>query len=96
VWVTADSLQLLLTGPVDPKEWAKAALDRGRAAWLAGRILRSEALSKATLENALAMYRDRGVLLPAEGKGAKLALGPEWVAKEKLAALADETDSFLR
>ncbi len=73
------------------KEWTRLALDRGRAAYLAGRILRLEALSKPTLENALTMFRDRGVVI-----GAKLQLTPDWSSPEKLAALAEEADLFLR
>jgi glycerol-3-phosphate O-acyltransferase len=91
VWVTADALQLLLPAPMATKEWTRLALDRGRAAYLAGRILRLEALSKPTLENALAMFRDRGVVI-----GAKLQLTPEWASPEKLASLAEEADLFLR
>ncbi len=95
VWVCADSLSLLLAGPMDAKEWAQKALDRGRAAYLVGRVRRVESLSKATLENALLLFRDRGVLAQGEGKGAKLTLAPEWAAREKLATLADEADRFL-
>ena len=73
------------------KEWTRLALDRGRAAYLAGRILRLEALSKPTLENALAMFRDRGVVI-----GSKLQLTPEWASGDKLASLAEEADLFLR
>src|SRR5712691_8368113 len=91
VWVTADALQLLRAGPVAPKEFMRLALDRGRAAYLAGRIQRLEALSKPTLENALAMFRDRGVII-----GARLQLTPEWSSSERVAALAEEADSFLR
>jgi glycerol-3-phosphate O-acyltransferase len=96
VWLAADGLQLLLSAPLDAKEWMRAALDRGRAAYLAGRILRSESLSKATLENALAMLRDRGVLLPSEGKGAKMQLAPAFASKPPLVALAEEADRYLR
>ena len=91
VWVTADALQLLLPAPMAGKEWTRLALDRGRAAWLAGRILRLESLSKPTLENALAMFRDRGVVI-----GSKLQLTPEWDSAEKLASLTEEADLFLR
>jgi glycerol-3-phosphate O-acyltransferase len=95
VWVAVDSLALLEQGPMEPKEWTQKALDRGRAAYLAGRVRRVESLSKATLENALAMLRDRGVLLPATGKGAKLALAPSFEQEGKLSSLADEVDLFL-
>jgi len=91
VWVTADALQLLLPGPMPAREWTQKTLDRGRAAWLAGRILRLEALTKPTLENAVQMFRDRGVVV-----GAKLSLTPEWASREKVASLADEVDLFLR
>jgi hypothetical protein len=80
---------------MEPKEWTQKALDRGRAAYLAGRVRRVESLSKATLENALAMLRDRGVLLPAVGKGAKLALAPSFQQEGKLPSLSDEVDLFL-
>ncbi len=91
IWVAADALELLLAGPMPAKDWMHKALDRGRAAWLAGRILRLEALTKPTLENAVQMFRDRGVVV-----GARLQLTPEWASKEKIEALADEADLFLR
>jgi hypothetical protein len=91
VWVTADALQLLLAGGVSTREFIRVALDRGRAAYLAGRVQRIEALSKPTIENALQVFRDRGVVI-----GAKMQLTPEWASKEKLAALSDEADLFLR
>jgi glycerol-3-phosphate O-acyltransferase len=91
VWAAADSLELLLHAPMPAREWMRQALDRGRAAYLAGRILRLEALTKPTLENAVQMFRDRGVVV-----GTKLQLTPEWASREKLSALANEADLFLR
>jgi glycerol-3-phosphate O-acyltransferase len=96
LWVAADALQLLLAGPMEPKEWLRGALDRGRAAYLAGRVQRLEALLKPTLENALLLFRDRSVLVPAEGKGAKLQLTQEWTSRERLMTLAAEVDPYLR
>ena len=90
-WVAADGLQLLLGGPLPGREWMRQTLDRGRAAYLAGRILRLEALTRPTLENAIQMLRDRGAVV-----GAKIQLTPDWASKEKIAALADEVDLFLR
>jgi glycerol-3-phosphate O-acyltransferase len=90
-WVAADGLKLLLPAPMGAREWTRQTLDRGRAAYLAGRILHIEALTKPTLENAMQMLRDRGVVV-----GAKLQLTPEWSSREKLDALADEADLFLR
>jgi len=95
IWLATDALSLLRDSPLDAKEWARRALDRGRAAYLAGRIRRGEALSKALLDNALVMLKDRGVVVQGEGKTGKLALTPEWQAPEKLASLAAEIDRFL-
>ena len=95
VWAAVDSLSLLEPAPLEPKEWLRQALDRGRAAYLAGRILRNESLSKATLENAIAMLRDRGVLLP-QTESRKLELSPGYLEPSRLTALADEVDLFLR
>ena len=95
LWLATDALSLLLPAPMEPKEWSRQALDRGRAAYLAGRVRRAEALSKATLDNALLLLRDRSVLEPAEGKGAKLALAEPFRSREKIAALAEESDRFL-
>ncbi|HEY4883300.1 MAG TPA: 1-acyl-sn-glycerol-3-phosphate acyltransferase [Myxococcales bacterium] len=91
VWAAADSLEFLLANPMPAREWTQKALDRGRAAYLAGRILRVEALTKPTLENAVQMFRDRGVVV-----GSKLQLTPEWASREKIGALANEADLFLR
>src|SRR6266850_1189338 len=91
VWVATDALGLLLREPMPAREWTHKALDRGRAAYLAGRILRVEALTKPTLENAVQLFRDRGVVV-----GSKLQLTPEWASREKIGALANEADLFLR
>ena len=40
---------------------------------------------------AVQVLRDRGVVV-----GAKVQLTPEWASREKLAALAEEADLFLR
>ncbi len=95
VWLAADALALLLDGPLEPKEWVRHTLDRGRAAYLAGRIRRGESLSKAILDNALLTLKDRGAVAQGEGKGGKLSLTPEWKSPEKLAALAGEINRFL-
>ena len=94
-WVGLDGLTLL-AHPMDPKEWTRRLLDRGRAAYLAGRILRQESLSKALLDNALASLKERGVIAQAEGKAGKLSRSPDLASGEKLAAMASEVDLFLR
>jgi glycerol-3-phosphate O-acyltransferase len=91
ILVAVDALHPLLAGPMPAREWTRQALDRGRAAWLAGRVRRIESLSKATLENSLVMLRDRDVV-----RGARLEVTPEFRSKEKIGALADEVDQYLR
>jgi glycerol-3-phosphate O-acyltransferase len=91
MWVAIDALDILLRGPVATREWSRQALDRGRAAWLAGRVRRIESLSKATLENALAMLREREVV-----RGARLELTPEFRSHAKLGVLADEVDLYMK
>jgi glycerol-3-phosphate O-acyltransferase len=91
ILVAIDALHALLPGPMPPREWTQKALDRGRAAWLAGRVRRLESLSKATLESSLTMLREREVV-----RGARLELTPEFRAREKIAALAEEVDQYLR
>jgi glycerol-3-phosphate O-acyltransferase len=91
VWVAADALQLLVAAPMPSKEWARQALDRGRAAYLAGRVLRLEALTKPTLDNAISMFRDRGVII-----GANVSLTAEYAAREKVEAIAEDVDTYLR
>jgi glycerol-3-phosphate O-acyltransferase len=90
-WIAVDALDVLLSTPVATREWTRQALDRGRAAWLAGRIRRIESLSKANLENALVMLREREVV-----RGARLELTPEFRSREKLSVLADEIDQYMR
>src|SRR5205085_10709458 len=46
MWVAVDALELLLAAPMPTREWSRQALDRGRAAWLAGRVRRIESLSR--------------------------------------------------
>jgi glycerol-3-phosphate O-acyltransferase len=91
MWIAVDALDVLLVAPVATREWTRQALDRGRAAWLAGRVRRIESLSKATLESALVMLREREVV-----RGARLELTPAFRSREKLSALADEIDQYLR
>ena len=54
-------------------------------------LRRLESLPKATLESSLVMLRERDVV-----RGARLELTPEFRSREKIAALADEVDQYLR
>lgn len=94
VWLAVDGLSMLAQ-PLEAKEWTRRLLERGRAAYLAGRILRQESLSKALLEAALAGLKERGVVLQGEGKGGKLSVAQEWSA-EKLSHAMEVVDLYLR
>ena len=91
ILLAVDALEPLLAAPMPAREWTQKALDRGRAAWLAGRVRRLESLSKATLESSLVMLREREVV-----RGARLELTPEFRSREKIAELAEEVDQYLR
>ena len=70
--LTAETADLLLRDaarqPLDRKQLVKLGLERGRADFLAGRIVAREALSKATLENAVEWLLATGRLLEHAGR----------------------------
>ncbi len=73
-WVAAEGLQELLGTPaLEARELSRRALERGRAAFLAGAIGAPESLSKLALENALLAFRDLGLVEPAGEKRLRLA-----------------------
>jgi len=92
--VSADALAVAFPGDerLDRKGLVRLGLERGRAAYLAGRLAHREALSKATLENAVEWLVQQGALLESEGK---LSLSPEWRAGRVSRHLAD-LDQLLR
>jgi glycerol-3-phosphate O-acyltransferase len=79
-------------GGLDRKALVKAGLERGKAQFLAGRILLRESLSKATLENAMEWLGNQGAFtLDASGKR---VLADAW-RDGLLTQLVDELDQFL-
>jgi glycerol-3-phosphate O-acyltransferase len=77
---------------LDRKALVKAALERGKAQYLAGRILLRETLSKATVENAMEWLSGRGAFA-ADASG-KRVLSDAW-RDGLLTQLVDELDQFL-
>ncbi|HEU4385124.1 MAG TPA: 1-acyl-sn-glycerol-3-phosphate acyltransferase [Anaeromyxobacteraceae bacterium] len=75
---------------LDRRSLVKAALERGRADFLAGRILQRESLSKATLENAFEWLSQQGAL--AIGPDGKRGLDPRW----KSSLLTELNDEIAR
>ncbi len=67
------TLEDVAAGPMDRKSFLRAALETGRMEFLQGRIDAAEAISRTTLENALAWLVDQELLAERERK---LVLGP--------------------
>jgi hypothetical protein len=77
---------------LDRKALVRAALERGKAQYLAGRILLRETLSKATVENAMEWLSARGAF--AVDPAGKRIVSDAW-RDGLLTQLVDELDQFL-
>jgi glycerol-3-phosphate O-acyltransferase len=88
-------LTLLLRGPMDRRELVKQAMDRVQAAVDAGRLRRRESVSRVTLENALDLFEEQGVLVRRGEKGRQRGLSPGHDTQEAIDARVAELRSFL-
>jgi glycerol-3-phosphate O-acyltransferase len=79
-------------GPMDRKAFLRAALETGRLEFLTGRLDAAEAISRTTLENALAYLIDQRVL---EERERKVQLGPEVATLEQREALRAGLRAFI-
>jgi glycerol-3-phosphate O-acyltransferase len=86
------TLEDLATGPMDRKSFLRAALETGRMEFLQGRIDAAEAISRTTLENALAWLVDQEMVGERERK---LVLGPGAERPEQRDAFRAELRSYL-
>lgn len=93
--ITADALEVLRDGPLDFKDWMKRTLDRSKAAYLTGRIRRREAISRVTLENALAFFEEQGLVRRAGDRNRQLELVPDAASPEAVATRVAEIRSFI-
>jgi glycerol-3-phosphate O-acyltransferase len=87
----ATALTVLRRGAVDRRALLKEALERGRAAFLSGEVMLREALSKATLSNAIEWMVDQRILVA--GEGGRMKLGDSTGAAAE--ALVQEIDRHL-
>ncbi|MBX5484188.1 MAG: 1-acyl-sn-glycerol-3-phosphate acyltransferase [Myxococcaceae bacterium] len=77
---------LAIANGVDKKTFVKTALEVGRAEFLAGRITAAEAISRSNIENALAWFLDRQMVVERDkklfiGSGAiETSQRAEWVS----------------
>jgi glycerol-3-phosphate O-acyltransferase len=90
-----DVLTLLLKGPLDRKDLVSQAMDRVRASWQAGRLRRYESVSKVTLENALDLFEEQGVIARTGEKGRQRALAPGFSSQEAIDGRIAEMRTFL-
>jgi glycerol-3-phosphate O-acyltransferase len=72
---TAEALAAAPRGPFDRRALVKAALERGRASWAAGRVLLRESVSKATVENAAEWLEQQASSGAPDAAGPSLAPG---------------------
>ncbi len=79
--------------PIERKELVKASLERGRADFLSGTVAMAEAISRPTMENALAYFLDQQVLVEADDK--RVVLGEAFRSDEARKALVAQIDRFL-
>jgi len=77
---------------MDRKSFLRAALETGRMEFLQGRIDAAEAISRTTLENALAWLLDQELVAERERR---LVLGPAAERPEQRDAFRDELRSYL-
>jgi glycerol-3-phosphate O-acyltransferase len=79
-------------GPLTQKELARRALTLGRRMFLAGELVRREAISRPVIENAIASFLDQGYLAKSEGK---LVPAQSFRTIEAMSALERRIASYL-
>ncbi|MGZ3445222.1 MAG: 1-acyl-sn-glycerol-3-phosphate acyltransferase, partial [Myxococcaceae bacterium] len=90
--LAALTLEELAAGPMDRKGFVRAALETGRMEFLQGRIDAAEAISRSTLENALAWLLEQEM---AVERDRKLVLGPAAGRPEQRDAFRTEVRAYL-
>jgi len=86
------TLEDLATAAMDRKSFLRAALETGRMEFLQGRVDAAEAVSRTTLDNALAWLVDQELIAEPERK---LVLGPAAERPEQRAAFRAELRAYL-
>src|SRR5262245_18644213 len=90
--LAALTLQDLAAGPMERKAFLRAALETGRMEFLQGRLDAAEAISRTTLENALAWLVEQEMVVDRDRK---LVLGPGADRPEQREAFRDELRAYL-
>jgi glycerol-3-phosphate O-acyltransferase len=90
--LAALTLEDLASGPMDRKAFLRAALETGRMEFLQGRLDAAEAISRTTLENAVAWLLEQEMVVERDRK---LVLGPGAERPEQREAFRDELRAYL-
>ncbi|MDB4998421.1 MAG: plsB [Myxococcaceae bacterium] len=90
--IAARSLAALSKGPLTPKELGKRGLATGDRMFLAGEIVKREAVSRPVLENAYGSFVDQGYLARNEGK---LSLTESYVSSDAVRTIEAKISAFL-
>ncbi len=93
--IANEVLSLLLKGPLEKKDLVTQSMGRIRAAYLAGKLRRSESVSKVTLENAFELFEEQGILLKTGEKGKLRTLAPAVASQQAIDARVAELRGFL-
>jgi glycerol-3-phosphate O-acyltransferase len=79
-------------GTMDRKSFIRAALEVGKAEYMAGRIRARESLARTNLENAIAYFMERKVL---QGSERRFSVGPAYATDVARRAVAEELRPYL-
>lgn len=91
--VAARAARVLVKGPLAEKELTARALRVGEQMFLGAEIERSESVSRAVIENALAAFAEQGYLQREEGK---LALSATFASEDAVQAIEGRITGYLQ
>ena len=77
---------------MDRKSFIRAALEVGKAEYMAGRIQARESLSRTNIENAIAYFMERKIL---HGTERRFSMGPAYATDATRLAVAEELRRYL-
>jgi glycerol-3-phosphate O-acyltransferase len=90
--IAARGLGALQKGPLTVKEVAKRSIATGERMFLAGDIVRREAVSRTVIENAYSAFADQGYLTRTEGK---IALAASYATPEAVKTIEAKVALYL-
>ena len=90
--IVARSLEALLAGPMNEKDFTKKALATGNVMYLAGEVSRREAVSKSLVSNALSTFADQRVVSRSDKK---LSLTETYLQRDVLVELENTIVHYL-